>query len=161
MAKVKEIRDYIVDENELILPRVPAVRTRKKASYRVLIQSGCDFVVEKRKSSGEKEKLVILISQWNYYIGFRGDMKRQLTKEGLWEFLKDIPRSGLDLPEVSWIPKLYPTKKFSSELMEVLSDVQLTDFLTKGLAFVPESYFNGSTVQAENQASYHVQNHYL
>ena len=165
MAKIREIRDFIdgeiLEEAEFTSSR-PIVKKKKKVTYKVLIQSGCDFVIERREERKKAERLVILVSQKMYYIEFgENNLKRQVKSESLWAFLKDAPKKGLMLPEVSWIPVLYPRRQFVGELVKVLMDPVMADFIQKGLTFVPQCYLEHDlTIDAETRY-FEMSGHYI
>lgn len=143
MENTRDIRDYIIDTPDEMMEEIVVKKTapKKRVSYKVLIQSGCDFVVERRENNNSK-RLVVLVSQKQFYIESDSSIIKKLTHINLWEFLRDLPKDGIRLDEVSWLPVLLPKKiDFSNRLMDMLSDDSMVEFLQKEIAFVPMSYY--------------------
>ncbi len=141
MNKSDIIKKYILSENDLHTAEAAKKKKaeKKDVSYNVVVESGCDFIVEKKEKNKGSERLVILISKKQYYIIKGSSQRYKVNITNLYGFLKELPKEGLKLSEVTWLPGLYPAKTaFCEELLAVLRNDELTDFIKKELCFVPE-----------------------
>ncbi len=131
------VKEYILNEEQIDSMRKPRKRREKAAKhtmhYQVLEQSGCDFVVEKRWRS-TRERLVILVSQRQYYID-KGDMKKMLTVPLLRDFLADL-KDELLLPEVSWLTGLSNDGILPNAILCVLRSSDFYPLLKNGDFYV-------------------------
>ena len=87
-----EIKEYVLKGNQLAKLRKKPKTGRKKqteeSTFRVLAQSGCDFVIEKIRGC-RKWELAMMVSRAQFYIK-SGDKIMPLTEPSFSYFLFDI-----------------------------------------------------------------------
>ena len=166
--KQVSIKDYVLEEGTLkpeprrkkATAEVPKPE-KKKVRYRVIVESGCDFVVERKEAYKDPEQMAIIVSKGQFYIQSADGHKKLLTKSGIWAFVKDLPSKGLALPKVSWIGGLYPYRCFTRTLIDVFSDKDMLEFLQKAPFFIPDAYINFEDLFSVGPHPYKGGDHYI
>lgn len=117
------VKDLILEGDEFTeLKNRP--KNRQAATryvYNVVMESGCDFAVERREIGKRKTtRLVILVSQEQYYIE-NGSSKEALTRSLFKSFLNGL-RNGekVFLPNVNWLDHLENNRSFCGRFMDIL-----------------------------------------
>ena len=113
------VKELILKEDELKKLRRRERSSQNRFSYSVVMQSGCDFAVERsEKGRVTKSRLVMLVSQKQFYIE-TGSKREALTRRSFKAFLNYLDRGQrIELPEVCWIDHLENDRYFCSELMD-------------------------------------------
>lgn len=117
------VKDLILDQEDFEqLGKRKNVNRKKEYVYRVFMQSGCDFAVSRREKGKKKEtRLVIIVSQDQYYIEEDGT-KKPLTGKALSGFLSGMKRGEqIALPEVNWLDHLEYGRFFATRLYDCIS----------------------------------------
>lgn len=152
-TKTYSIKDFILDEKtkeELDDSKRGAKRTKKSkpwVRYAVVMESGCDFVVERSVGhSGRKARMVVLVSQNQYYFE-ENDVRHPFTKSHFWQFLKDLKNDIIHFQQVNWIPYLSNEANVRMAIFEILQMVHENESAAKlvrrgYLYYDPNTYFS-------------------
>ncbi len=137
---VVSVKDFILDEKNLSeLKNGRKKEKEKQYSYHVIMQSGCDFAIERVENRKRKgTRLVILVSQEQYYIE-EGTQRNPLTRSNLKSFFRYLDKDeSVELPMVSWIEKI--DRKSQEELWFTLRrneyHTQSVEMIRKGDFFL-------------------------
>ncbi|MBQ8165627.1 MAG: PcfJ domain-containing protein [Lachnospiraceae bacterium] len=136
----KNVRDYILSEEIMRELRKPVVKQQKrkkptpKVNYRVILQAGCDFIVEKQKGNNVQQ-LVILVSQRQYYIHNADGKMELLTATNLKAFLSDA-EGEIMLPEITWLSGLRAERGFAGRMIKYLRYDKTVGMIRKNLFYL-------------------------
>lgn len=146
----ENITDYILSEEDaakLTKRKKPKRRKGKNtrpAKYRVVLQDGCDFIIEKRKNS-TRQLLVVLVSQMQYYLQNQTGKREVLNNTRLWNFIKEADEI-IYLDDVTWITGLNNDNLLVSEIMSNIKNPEVVGLMRKNCFFI----YNESIIKAKN-----------
>ena len=104
MGNEVSVKELILNEDELTGTRVKRRKDKSGYTYRVIMQSGCDFAIERtRKNQKGSVRLVILVSREQYYLEENGKVRR-LNRNMFKSFFGCLEKgSTIPLPDVNWL----------------------------------------------------------
>ena len=116
------VKDLILKGEDLERLSVRAKKEPERYVYDVVMESGCDFAIERsKKGRASRSRLVILVSQQQYYIESCSGRVSAKTNS-IKSFLSGLPKGEkVELPNVSWIDHLENDRDFCSAFYGILS----------------------------------------
>ena len=108
----------VVDINDYLLDKSPAVYAETANPYQVRLQNSCDFIISRKKGRVERE-LVILVSEGLFYFKEK-DKIDEVTHGRLKTFLRELQGASITMEQVLWMPLL--NKDSIIRLMDVVTN---------------------------------------
>lgn len=128
------IKDYILSsvEEETSSSTATVKKAKPKASYELVLNSGTDFIIQK-KTARTTTSLVIIVSQKQYYLKneISGEIKvldlgkgMSLSAEQMVKFFCDMEKEDIDTNQLEWIETLPHSKKECESFLTFLGKAQ-------------------------------------
>ncbi|MCR5733084.1 MAG: PcfJ domain-containing protein [Lachnospiraceae bacterium] len=118
-AQMINVKDLILDKEELekLNLKTTQPRNQHRYNFHVVMESGCDFAIERIDSiSRKKARLVFIVSQEQYYIE-EGSLRKRLSRSALKSFLAGLGTGEkIVLNHVNWLDHIENTGRFRSVL---------------------------------------------
>lgn len=134
------VKDLILSEEDVKALQKAKAPDKKEYSYRVLMESGCDFAVERReKGNNNIARLVVLVSQNQSYVEQNG-IRKKLTCSALKSFLSGLNNNEkILLQKVNWLDYLKNDKEFCRLVYNCLGGDMFRD--NRGNEMLRHGYF--------------------
>ena len=131
---------FFGDDTDISAPQ-PVEREEKEKNvpsastlYEAVVQSGPDFVI-RRKDKRTVRDFACIISKDLYYIEENGK-RTEADEAGIREFLLKLPEDGFELPDVTWISRLFSGKGFAEDFCTCLRSSKYKEMAKKGLFYI-------------------------